>query len=249
MVAWISNEIHRKNVRHVKATLEEFMKHCTVKTTPDAIKATFSMIQAQADGELIWVSGISSEPVDYPVKSVHSPLTPVDIKQAQEKDPSISVILGKKRANQSFSADEKKTLSVASHRLLSEWIWLSLIDGILYRKGGVYEQLVPSGLKRLVYTQLHDEMGHLGIDRVLSFARERFYWPHMKADLEHYVTKACRCLKQKPPRKKTRAPMQSITSTTPLELVSIDFMHLECSSGGYEYILVKHTQQGINRQA
>ena len=107
------------------------------------------------------------------MKSFHSPLTPVDIKHAQEKDPSISVILEKKRANQGFSADEKKTLSVASRHLLSEWKRLSLIDGILYRKSGVYEQLVlPSGLKRLVYTQLHDEMGHLGIDRVLYLARE-----------------------------------------------------------------------------
>ena len=148
------------------------MKHCTVETTLDAIKATVSMIHAQADGELIWVSGISSEPVDYPVKSVHSRLTLVDIKQAQEKDPSISVILEKKRANQSFSTDEKKTLSVASRCLLSEWKQLSLIDGILHRKSGVYEQLVvPSGLRKLVYTQLH-EMGHLGIDRVLSLARE-----------------------------------------------------------------------------
>ena len=118
-----------------------------MEITPDAIKATFSIIQAEADGELIWVSGISSEPVDYPVKSVHSPLTPVDIEQAHEKYPSISVMLEKKRSNQSFSADEKKTLSVASHRLLSEWKWLSLIDGIFYRKSGVYEQLVvPSGL-------------------------------------------------------------------------------------------------------
>ena len=61
---------------------EEFIKHCMAETTPDSIKATFSMIQAQADGELIWVSGISSELVDFPVKSVHSPLyqTPADIK-------------------------------------------------------------------------------------------------------------------------------------------------------------------------
>ena len=60
----------------------------------------------------------------------------------------------------------------------------------------------------------------------------------MKADLEYYVTKSCGCLKQKAPSKKTRAPVQSITTTAPLELVSIDFMHLERSSGGHENILI-----------
>ena len=115
--------------------------------------------------------------------------------------------------------DEKKTLSVASRRLLNE---SPLIDGNFYRKSGVYEQLVvPSDLRKLVYTQLHDEMGYLGIDRVLSLARERFDWPHMKADLEHHVTKACRCLKRKQPSKKVRAPKQSITTTAPLELCQL----------------------------
>ena len=50
-----------------------------------------------------------------------------------------------------------------------------------------------------MYTQLHDEIGHLGIDRVFSLAREKIYWPRMEADLEHHVTKACRCLKQNSP--------------------------------------------------
>ena len=64
-----------------------------METTPDATEATFIMIQAEADGELISVSGISSEPVDYLVKSLHSSLTPFDIKQSQEKDSNISVTL------------------------------------------------------------------------------------------------------------------------------------------------------------
>ena len=48
----------------------------------------------------------------------------------------------------------------------------------------------------------------------------------------------CRCVKQRPPRLKTRAPLQPVITTAPYELVSIDFVHLEKSSGGYEYILV-----------
>ena len=37
---------------------------------------------------------------------------------------------------------------------------------------------------------------------------------------------------------KTRAPLQPITTTSPFELVLIDFVHLEKSRGGYEYIFV-----------
>ena len=36
----------------------------------------------------------------------------------------------------------------------------------------------------------------------------------------------------------SRAPTQNIVTTHPFELISIDFVHLERSVGGYEYILV-----------
>ena len=45
-------------------------------------------------------------------------------------------------------------------------------------------------------------------------------------------------LEAKDPFTKTRAPLQPIMTTSPFELVSIDFVHLEKSCGGYEYTLV-----------
>ena len=51
--------------------------------------------------------------------------------------------------------------------------------------------------------------------RKMSLAKSRFYWPNMKEDITHYVTKACRCLKQKPPAMKQREPLQPIITTAP----------------------------------
>ena len=73
---------------------------------------------------------------------------------------------------------------------------------------------------------------------MIKLARERFYWPNMESDIVHFVTKVCLCLKQRQPTLPTHAPLKSITTSAPLELVSIDFLHLEQSSGRFEYTLV-----------
>lgn len=48
----------------------------------------------------------------------------------------------------------------------------------------------------------------------------------------------CECLKTIKPNRQSCAPMLSIRTTRPLQLVSVDFLHLEECKGGYEYILV-----------
>ena len=60
----------------------------------------------------------------------------------------------------------------------------------------------------------------------------------MQRDIEHYIRHVCQCVKRKIATLKTWAPLQPILTSAPFELISIDFLHLERSSGGYEYILV-----------
>ena len=60
----------------------------------------------------------------------------------------------------------------------------------------------------------------------------------MQADIEFFIENVCQCLKQRAAVTKTCAPLQPIMTTSPFELVLIDFVHLEKSRGGYEYILV-----------
>ena len=81
-------------------------------------------------------------------------------------------------------------------------------------------------------------MGHLGAKRVVQLARERFYWPRMEKDITYFVTNVCGCLKQRKPNLPARAPLCNIATSAPFEFISIDYMHLEKSSRGYEYILI-----------
>lgn len=112
-------------------------------------------------------------------------------------------------------------------------------DGILRRLNGTRTQvIVPRQLRPRILKELHENMGHLGVDRTLDLARERFCWPYMQRDIEYHIGQVCQCVKQKAPSLKTRAPLNPIVTTSPFELVAIDFLHLKKSRGRYEYILV-----------
>ena len=81
-------------------------------------------------------------------------------------------------------------------------------------------------------------MGHLGTDKVFDLVRKRFYWPRMYTEIEHYVTHQRTCLKSCRPNQTICVPLQTVSTSAPMELVPVDFIRLERSTGGYEYILV-----------
>lgn len=162
----------------------------------------------------------------------------------QSDDTDLQSVINLVRKGKKPSRSEQRKLTKEVQLLLREWSRLKVENGVLWRvislpREGEVNQLVLSKKHRsTVLYHLHNEMGHLGVDRVFALARDRYFWPRMYKDVEKYITQECSCLMSKKPNRTDRPPMVPIVTTQPLELISIDFLHLEKSKGGYEYILV-----------
>ena len=112
-------------------------------------------------------------------------------------------------------------------------------DKILHRKGDENNQVIlPSRLKPLIFKELHVDMGNLGYDRNLELIKKRFFWSKMYNDVKYFVTKIGKCIKDKTPKTLPQAPLKTITSSSPMELVGLDFSHIDTCTGGFQYLLV-----------
>ena len=112
-------------------------------------------------------------------------------------------------------------------------------DKILYRKGDENNQVIlPSRLKPLVFKELHVDMGHVGYDQTLELLKEHFFWPKMYDDVTHFVTRICKCIKGKSPNTLPQAPLKTITSSSPMELIGLDFLHLDTCTGGFHLLVI-----------
>ena len=160
----------------------------------------------------------------------------LDWKELQHQDSNIRPLIEKV-----MSGEKPKKSQKPCSPLLKMFDRLCVEDGILYRKVNLQDQdkkqlILPSVKVPTVLQLLHDEMGHPGRERTLSLIKERFYWPGMFKDIEHWTKTCDKCIKRK--TQPDRAPLVSITFTQPLELICIDFLSLEQSKGGQQNILV-----------
>ena len=117
-----------------------------------------------------------------------------------------------------------------------------MVRGVLYRKihedDRIKQQMVlPKAFIESVLKGLHDDMGHPGKDKTLSLLRDRFYWPGMTADVDSWIDNCDRCLRSKSSTRQ-KAPLVSIKTTYPLEMVCMDYLSLEPTKGGITNVLV-----------
>ncbi|RXN13837.1 Retrovirus-related Pol poly from transposon [Labeo rohita] len=239
--------IDADSLSRMPADLETTMRECTEEFSSDCVAAVIQAVEIQDDPNVSFavdcqsVLGCMGENEENVrgENDLLKPLSKEEIRQAQKDDKDIGVIVEHLQAG-SRPPLQWRSVNSPSKVLLREWDKLKLDEhGILCRQTSQRTQLVlPTQFKRIVLKELHDEMGHQGLDRTTSLITDRFFWPYMQKDIENYVLRNCPCIKQKKPCRETRVPLKSIKVTHPFELVSIDFLHLDKCKGGYEYILV-----------
>ena len=131
---------------------------------------------------------------------------PVDaLLRAQREDPVIGPILRAKAEITGRPTDEGNE-SAEGRVLLREWDRLERrADGLLFRgiqdanRGKTQQLVLPKRHREEALYRLHNNMGHMGVERTLMLARERFFWPFMARDIARYVTKQCSCIEDKAP--------------------------------------------------
>ena len=115
-------------------------------------------------------------------------------------------------------------------------LYRSSKDVVTKRK--TYQYVVPPALKEKVLKGVRDEAGHQGQRWTPYLTRQRFYWLGMERDVKEYVRCCHHCVFSKSPEPEARAPLESVKTSRPLELVCIDFWSAEDSSNKSLDILV-----------
>eukprot|EP00731_Ephydatia_muelleri_P033860 Em0040g10a len=155
--------------------------------------------------------------------------------KAQEEDPALGKVI---EALKNGTAVPSSTVPGLKKTFLQ--------DGLLCRKfrascsDSVCTQLVvPKGHVKIILENLHNESGHLGVQRTTEKVKERFYWPGYEMDIQNWVQECQQCQKRNPPQPHPLAPLGSIKCTYPFDVISWDIMGpLPLSTKGHKYILV-----------
>lgn len=161
--------------------------------------------------------------------------------QVQQADPDLQQLGAWKRQN---APPPDAVLNPGLRRWMIEWPHLEVQEGVLLRRmeeadTGVegWQILVPEAEAHTVWRDYHRAAGHANHDRTLSLLRRRFFWPLMSRDCNEFARECAQCAicKAGP---EVRAPLQSIQSTYPFEVVGLDYLSLGRSGDAYPYILV-----------
>lgn len=115
-------------------------------------------------------------------------LSHLDLQEKQRADPLLREVIHQLQTGEKVPPTIRTTLPDIVI-LLRDCNRLELHDNVLYRRRQdkehvSYQLVLPEELRPAVHTNLHENMGHMGVERTLHLVRSRFFWPRMASDVE-----------------------------------------------------------------
>ena len=108
------------------------------------------------------------------------------------------------------------------------------------KKSGVVQYVVPECFVPAVLHLVHDAVlaGHPGKERTLTAARQTYFWPTMRTDIEAHVSKCLQCAQHKGTVPRPAPILEYPPPARPWDVVSLDLLQLPTSRQGSKYLLV-----------
>ena len=160
------------------------------------------------------------------VNTLAGSLTKPQWKIEQENDSEIGPVVSLVKKNGHLQYKVKKEDNAGSKVLLRFSDNLRLIDGLFYKKWVYKDQItylqfvLPISFRKRMVMACYDQFGHLGMDKTLVLLQERFFWPKINKDVRTHIRNCDHCLRFK--QAPEQAPMETIETTYPLELIHVD---------------------------
>ena len=205
------------------------------------------------------VNSVTAEDANEPM-SIYIQEDVNSVRLAQRHDPCLRLILqwanAEKHADQNPLRDLKikKANEIAQGQdAVATWcLWdqIEMTNGVLYRKWHVEgsnrtqkQLVVPQKLGETVLEQLHDSKlngGYFAFQNTLDSARQRFWWPNMRRDIERICENCTLCQARSTVGKKRIAPLQTINVWIRFSNVAADILGplTRAKASGAKYIIV-----------
>ena len=199
---------------------------------PTQVRATMDL--AQVDRTLILdpeIKGQQSVESPFPSKSLQVGIENQRWKRRQHEDSEIRKIIEMKEQDTWSTYRYSKLDDESMKCYVKVRTDLEMENELLYRRirlkdqeEDTYQFVVPRKYRLLALELLHDQFGHLGIDRTTVLATKRFYWPHMTEEIRKYIQNCERCIRFK--QKPEQSPLKPLRASYPLELIHMDFLRI-----------------------